>query len=207
MSSSLSQSTQAPQIPDHVTKEEYQAIRAEDRQDINENEGGAKKRVEKSKSPIPSTPLVFIESPYSGDIDRHVRYLMLCGFDSYQCGEMYCSSHSQMTQHPAKADYFVSDYKPEWDVFTRDEAIDRAHVLRNKCDKVVFYIDLGWSSGMKAGRQYCDDHDIPYEIRKVNKKNILNLKGPNITSELIEAIVSGQDYKKYFQKGTPLLTS
>jgi hypothetical protein len=30
--------------------------------------------------------VVFVESPYSGDIDRNVRYLMLCGHDSFMRG-------------------------------------------------------------------------------------------------------------------------
>ena len=45
--------------------------------------------------------VIMIESPYSGDSDRNIRYLVLCGFDDAilhdECGY---ASHGWMTQHP-----------------------------------------------------------------------------------------------------------
>lgn len=148
--------------------------------------------------------LIFIESPYSGDIDRHVRYLQLYGFDAYHRGEMPCSSHGMMTLHPAKRDFFVSDYEPEWDVFTRDEAITRAHALRHACSKTIFYIDFGMSSGMKAGLEYCQKHHIPVEMRKLDVARVLDMKAQYITAALVKDILTGQPYQHHF-RGTPLL--
>ena len=53
---------------------------------------------------------MFIESPYSGDVDRNLRYLMICGMDAFARGEMPVSTHSSMTTHPAAKHYYVSDY-------------------------------------------------------------------------------------------------
>ena len=149
-------------------------------------------------------PLVFIESPYSGDIDRNVRYLLLCGFDSFQRGEMPTSSHGTMTMHPAKKDFFVSDYDPEWDVYTREEAISRANVLRHRCDKVVFYTDMGWSSGMQDGLEYCKKHNVAFELRELNMELILKIRTPLLTKELILDILKFDNYTRHFN-GTPLL--
>lgn len=157
------------------------------------------------RPPVPSHSVVFIESPYSGDIDRNIRYLLLCNIDAFARGEMPCSSHGVMTQHPAKLDFYVSDYESRWDVFTRDEAIERAHTLRHVCSKVVFYTDKGMSSGMKTGLEYCQIHQIPYEMRSVDPDLVLGMNAPLIPCELVEAILSkDQDYSRFFE-GTPLL--
>ena len=146
---------------------------------------------------------VFLESPYSGDIDRNVRYLKLCKYDCWVRNEMPCASHDDMTQHPAKLDFYVSDYDKEWDVYTRDEAINGSHSLRKLCIKTVFYIDLGWSSGMKSALKYCKDNNILFEIRKLNYENVLSLDAKLITFELIDLIVKGKDYS-HLLKGTLL---
>ena len=55
--------------------------------------------------------VVMIESPYSGDIDRNIRYLALCGFDSAILhDECAYASHGWMTQHPRSKDFFVSKW-------------------------------------------------------------------------------------------------
>jgi len=148
---------------------------------------------------------VFVESPYSGDIDRNVRYLKLCKYDCWARNEMPCASHDDMTQHPAKVDFYVSDYEPEWDVYTRDEAINGAHALRALCAKTIFYVDLGESRGMKAGMEYCKKHNIPYEVRKLNYDNVLSLKADLISREFIDAILTGKSYEKYL-KGSRLVS-
>ncbi len=149
-------------------------------------------------------PVVFLESPYSGHIDRNVRYLLLCGLDSYQRGEMPTSSHGTMTMHPTKRDFFVPDDKPKWDVFTRKGGIDRAQSLRHICSKVVFYIDMGLSPGMRAGLKYCKTHNIPVEIRKLDVDLVVSIGAKRITKELILDILGNKDYTRHF-KGTPLL--
>jgi len=39
----------------------------------------------------------------------------------------------------------------------RDRAIDMSQEMRRRCDLTVFYEDLGWGSGMKSAKQYCED--------------------------------------------------
>lgn len=149
-------------------------------------------------------PLVFIESPYSGEIDRNIRYLLLCTYDCWVRGEFAVSSHGNMTQHPAKRDFFVSDYDLDWNVYTRETAIEGAHALRHACSQTVFYDDLGWSTGMKEGRAYCDANSIPYEIRKLNVANVMAMNARLISKPLIEAILQHQPYEQFLE-GSPLL--
>jgi hypothetical protein len=92
--------------------------------------------------------MVMLETPYSGNLDRNLRYLMLCGFDAYARGEMPVATHAFMTTHPAARHYYVSNYAREWDVYSREQAIVRGQVLRRRCDLTVMYDDLGMSTGM-----------------------------------------------------------
>ena len=153
----------------------------------------------------PQRSLVFVESPYSGDIDRHIRYLLLCNYDCWARAEYPVNSHGNMTQHPAKSDFFVSDYEPEWDIYTREEAIEGSHVLRNVCNKTIFYEDLGWSSGMKYALEYCKTNSIPFEIRKLNIQNVLSLHAQLLSKQFIVAILTGQNYTQFLH-GTSLIT-
>ena len=138
--------------------------------------------------------VVMIESPYSGDIDRNIRYLSLCGFDAGVLhDECPYASHGWMTQHPRSSNLFVSDYDEKWDVLTRNQAIDMSHRIRKRCDKTVFYTDLGWSSGMKAAKKYCEKHELPYEERQLNP-NQLAKRIPFCTEEFCTAIVNKQPY-------------
>jgi len=147
---------------------------------------------------------VFVESPYSGDIDRNVRYLKFCKYDCWARGEMPCSSHDDMTQHPAKKDFYVSDYDEQWTIYGRDGAIEGAHSLRALCAKTVFYTDRGISTGMKAGIEYCKQHNIPYEMRTLNIDNVLSYGNKLMPRRFVEAVVNGEPYQEYFT-GTPLL--
>lgn len=68
--------------------------------------------------------LVMVESPYSGDIDRNVRYLQIALADAeINHNECPYASHAYMTQHPRCKNYFVSDYDAKWDILTREQAI------------------------------------------------------------------------------------
>lgn len=138
---------------------------------------------------------VFLESPYSGDIDRNLRYLKLCEYDCWNRYEFPCSSHSNMTQHVIKKNFYVDDYNPQYKIFGREEAINGSHCLRVLCSKTIFYIDLGWSDGMKNALKYCEENKLKYEIRKIKYVNILSLGAPLIKYELIDAIVKNKDYK------------
>lgn len=143
--------------------------------------------------------VVMIESPYSGDIDRNIRYLALCGFDSGILHEECAyASHGWMTQHPRATNYFVSDYDAKWDVLRRDQAIAMSQRLRFRVDKTVFYTDLGWSTGMKAAKEYCEDHCLNYEERTLDCKG-LSEKVPFCSREFCEAIIKGEPYREFLE--------
>ena len=132
---------------------------------------------------------VFIESRYSGDVQRHVRYLLLCNMDAVARGEMPVSTHGSMTMHPVALNYFVSDFDPKWDVFTRAQAISRGNVLRRLCEKTVFYVDLGMSRGMLEAKAYCEANKLPYEVRTLDVSRVLAFKAEMITQQFVEAIL------------------
>lgn len=143
--------------------------------------------------------IVFLESPYSGDIDRNIRYLGLCGIDSSLLhGECPYASHAWMTQHPRSKDYFVSDYDTKWNVLTRDEAIKRSQLMRHRLDFTVFYVDLGWSHGMLAAKDYCEKNGLPYVERRLNAQTLFE-KSSFITVPFCEAIIQGGDYQQFLE--------
>jgi hypothetical protein len=142
--------------------------------------------------------VVFIESPYSGDIDRNIRYLALCCFDAALKDECPYASHGLMTQHPRCKNFFVSDYDKKWDVLTREQAIDMAQRIRRRTDKTVFYTDLGWSSGMKAAKEFCEKNFITYEERKIDIKS-LSQKIGFCSVDFCNSIISSKPYADYLE--------
>ena len=143
--------------------------------------------------------VVMIESPYSGNIDRNIRYLSLCGFDSgILHDECAYASHGWMTQHPRCKKYFVSDYDTKWDVLTRDQAIERSQRMRIRCDKTIFYTDLGWSSGMKSAKQYCIDNKLPFEERELDVENLSNII-EFCSKSFCDAILNGKSYDSFLE--------
>lgn len=144
--------------------------------------------------------IVMIESPYSGDIDRNVRYLQLAMLETGVIyGQLAYASHSYMTQHPLHKNYFVCDYNPKWDVLTRDQAIEMSQRMRHRCDQTIFYTDLGWSSGMKAALKYCRDHNLSYSERTLNAQR-LSEKIPFTKKEFSEAIINKKEYKHFLEE-------
>lgn len=139
--------------------------------------------------------IVMIESPYSGDIDRNVRYLALVSLEAAVIyNELPYASHACMTQHPRHVTYFVSDYDPKWDGLTREQAIEMSQRMRLRCDKTVFYTDLGWSSGMKMARQFCQENNLPYEERQVNAKRLAEHIS-FCSEDFTLALIQNQEYK------------
>lgn len=140
-----------------------------------------------------------IESPYSGDIDRNIRYLNLCIADAGLLrNEVSYASHLAMTQHPRCKKFYVSDFVEKWNVLTREQAIDASQRVRRRCDKTVFYTDLGWSGGMNAAKFYCTLHGLPQEERKLDV-DALAEKVPAFEKKFVNAIISGEDYKKFLE--------
>jgi hypothetical protein len=150
-----------------------------------------------SSAEAPLGIVVMVESPYSGDIPRNIRYLQLCHIDAAKRNEIPYSSHSYMTQHPLAKDFFVPDDNDKWDILTRDVAINQSQVIRWRCDMSVFYTDRGWSRGMIAARDYCQRHGLAYEERTLDVDAVA-IMSPLLTREVCQAIING-NYEKFLQ--------
>lgn len=115
-----------------------------------------------------SSPIVVVlESPFSGDIPVHVAYAQRAMTHARSKGEVVIAPHLMWTQHHKCPDHFVSDYDPKYQVENggRDAALKQIHELRRRVNVVVFYIDYGYSSGMKDGLEQCKRDGIPMEER------------------------------------------
>lgn len=82
-------------------------------------------------------PFVIIESPYRGDVEPNLDYARRCCRDSFNRGEQPFASHLFYPQ-------FLND-----DLLKEREAgIGFGYALWNWADKITFYCDRGWSTGM-----------------------------------------------------------
>jgi hypothetical protein len=101
-------------------------------------------------------PLVFVESPYAGDVAANRLYLQKCILDSINRGENPYASHGFFTQ-----------YLDDTVLAERRWGIDLGNQWRMVCDLTVFYYDLGWSAGMIEGLEFCNKHNCRYEMRMI----------------------------------------
>jgi hypothetical protein len=84
---------------------------------------------------------VIIESPYAGDIENNVEYARKCIKDSLLRGEAPIASHLLYTQ-PG----ILDDNKPE----ERKLGIEAGFAWLDVAEIHAFYVDLGWSKGMRS---------------------------------------------------------
>lgn len=89
--------------------------------------------------------LVVIESPYAGDVDANLSYARLAMSDSIARGEAPIASHLIYTQ-PG----ILDDNDPE----ERKLGIQCGFEWAKQADIIAFYLDRGWSTGMRAAWQY-----------------------------------------------------
>lgn len=82
---------------------------------------------------------VIIESPYAGDVLKHVAYAQEALWDSLARGEAPLASHLLYTQ-------VLDDKDPK----ERELGIEAGLAWMSQAEAVVAYIDHGWSPGMRA---------------------------------------------------------
>jgi len=115
--------------------------------------------------------LVSIESPYHNTdpaiIKRNINYAILAMKDSVKNhNEIPYLSHLLLTQTVVNKEHVYVD-----DTFTdpfgigRDNALELTHGLRKRADKLVFYINFGYSNGMLAAKDLAIKYNIPIEER------------------------------------------
>ena len=100
--------------------------------------------------------LVIVESPYAGNVALNTEYARVCLKDSLARGEAPIASHLLYTQ-------VLDDLVPE----ERRQGIDSGLAWRRKQDYAVFYVDLGWSSGMSAAEKLYRKEGIPFVVRRL----------------------------------------
>lgn len=116
---------------------------------------------------------VTIESPFAGDIERNNCYLDMCILDCLQRGETPYASHRMLTAA-------LDDSKEE----ERELGIKAGLAMSRRMDKRLFYLDLGYSSGMEKARAYYEMERLPFEERslgpfKIGELNrIMRLRNP-----------------------------
>lgn len=128
-----------------------------------------------SEEKIETLKTVMIESPYSGDIESNVKYAYDCVRDSYLRGELPFAPHLLWTKISINdedngKDHY-SDNNHKHNVNSREHALQGCRVMRCKLGHVVFYLDRGWSSGMKRAFKEAKEDNIPVEARYLNPVN------------------------------------
>lgn len=106
--------------------------------------------------------LVIIESPYRGDTLENRRYARRCMRHSVvHCGESPIASHLLYTQ-PG----ILDDSIP----LERQLGIEAGLAWSPVADLHAFYIDRGWSLGMRQALAFCKRTHQEWELRSIEGK-------------------------------------
>lgn len=99
---------------------------------------------------------IIIESPYAGDIEANTTYARMCMRDALERGDAPIASHLLYTQ-PG----ILDEFNPE----ERAWGIEAGFAWWDAAEKVVFYVDRGWSKGMYAAWAKASKEHKPIEMR------------------------------------------
>ncbi len=104
--------------------------------------------------------LVVIESPYAGDVPANLAYAKRCVHDCLKRGEAPYASHLFFTQ-----DGILDDLVPE----ERKLGIDAGFAWGRAAEAVAFYLDRGWSRGMRGGYVEAKRRGASIELRALDR--------------------------------------
>jgi hypothetical protein len=104
---------------------------------------------------VPQRIPVVIESPFAGEVALNRAYLQACIRDCLRRGETPYASHQQLT-------WALDDNNPEERELGISAGLDMRDFIRAHGGKSVYYVDLGWSSGM--GRARGDAVDVEERV-------------------------------------------
>lgn len=99
-----------------------------------------------------------VESPYAGDVERNVRYARRALADAIRQGYAPFASHLLYTQQGVLDDDLVAE---------RELGIALGEAWRPVATITLFYVDLGWSSGMLRAKEHCESGGHDYRIRQI----------------------------------------
>jgi len=105
---------------------------------------------------------VILESPYAGDVDKHLRYARMCLRDSLLKGESPIASHLLYTQ-----DGVLDDDIPE----ERTLGIEAGLAWGVEVEATVVYTDYGISHGMFYGIEHAKKEKRPIIYRRLNHES------------------------------------
>lgn len=105
---------------------------------------------------------VILESPFAGEVGKHVAYAKLCVRDCLARGESPLASHLLFTQ-PG----ILDDGKPD----EREMGIEAGLAWQPVCDAIVVYIDHGVSSGMARAIDRATANGVQIEFRHLFKQD------------------------------------
>lgn len=106
----------------------------------------------------PERPIVIIESPFAGDLERNARYLDACLSDSLYRGESPFASHGLYTRPGVLRNAVPAE---------RELGIQAGFAFRRVASLTVVYTDLGISDGMWRGIDDANGRDCRIEYRKL----------------------------------------
>lgn len=102
--------------------------------------------------------LVILESPYGGDVERHVAYARSCLKDCLERGDSPIASHLLFTQPGVLDDAVAAE---------RALGIQAGLAWYAVAEAAVVYTDFGVSSGMIAGIDRARQHNVLIEFRSL----------------------------------------
>jgi len=100
--------------------------------------------------------LVYLESPYAGDVERNLQYARACMADCLARGDAPFVSHALYTQYLVLDDDIPED---------RERGMSAGFAWADVAEASVFYTDLGISKGMKEGILHADRAGRTIEYR------------------------------------------
>lgn len=101
-------------------------------------------------------PIVIVESPYAGNVDRNQVYVCQACANCLGRQEVPYASHLFFPQ-------FLDDLAPA----EREMGMTAGYAFWRAASKIVFYTDRGWSGGMKRAFDRAYELDIPWETRSI----------------------------------------
>ena len=116
---------------------------------------------------------VSIESPYNNAdpniLKRNINYAILAVKDATKnYNNAVYAAHLLNTQYVQGGEHgYLSDNVRDKFGVGRDKVIEITHLIRLRADKIVFYVDFGYSNGMLAAKEVAENNDIQMEERRL----------------------------------------